>query len=49
MWEMARNIAAGNELGDIGTSPASEPEMNMGITVSNPYFLLGFLDLYRAT
>jgi pectate lyase len=48
MWEMAREIALGNHLGDIGGDPANPPEK---ITVhdDDPTALFGFLELHRAT
>jgi len=49
MWDMARNIAIGNKYGDIGASSTEEPQLNYDSTMPDPYGLLGFLELYRAT
>jgi pectate lyase len=49
MWEMARSIAIGNGYGDIGASPVDKPQLTTGIAISDPYALLGFLELYRKT
>lgn len=49
MWEMIQSIAAGNKFGDIGATHNDEPELNFSTTLSDPYFLLGFLELYHAT
>jgi ankyrin repeat protein len=46
MWEMARSIARGNSLGDIGVSPTGQPDFETDIESSDPYALLGFLELY---
>lgn len=48
MWEMAREIALGNQLGDIGATPgAPAAVLNNGKPESDTLF--GFLELYRAT
>jgi pectate lyase len=49
MWEMACNIAKGNEFGDIGTKPEDKTQLNIVTDCANPYALLAFLELYRAT
>ena len=50
MWEMARNVALGNDLGDIGMTPVSTTESETGSTTcSNVYGLLGFMELYTKT
>ena len=49
MWEMANSIATGNNFGDIGTTPEDRPQLNLGTSCSDPYALLGFLELYRET
>ncbi|HUU16095.1 MAG TPA: ankyrin repeat domain-containing protein [Sedimentisphaerales bacterium] len=46
MWEMARSIARGNSLGDIGVSTTDQPDFETDIKSSDPYALLGFLELY---
>jgi hypothetical protein len=49
MWEMARSIAMGSNYGDIGTSHTDRPQLNLYIGTSDPYALLGFLELYHKT
>ncbi|MHC4464267.1 MAG: ankyrin repeat domain-containing protein [Planctomycetota bacterium] len=46
MWEMARSIARGNNFGDIGASPTDQPDIDTDTESSDPYALLGFLELY---
>jgi ankyrin repeat protein len=46
MWEMTRSIAYGNNLGDIGATPIDQPAFGIDIDCSEPYALLGFLELY---
>jgi pectate lyase len=49
MWEMARNIALGNNLGDIGLAAKDEPQLYMHTNCSDSYLLMGFLQLYQET
>jgi len=50
MWEMARDVAVGNNLGDIGKTSASVTQLQIDRTnCSNVYGLLGFLELYAKT
>jgi len=49
MWEMAQGIALGNELGDIGTTLEAKPKLNSQAHCSDPYALLGFVELYKKT
>jgi pectate lyase len=49
MWEMVRSIAEGNGFGDIGTLANDEPKLEMETDCSDPYALLGFLELYSKT
>jgi pectate lyase len=49
MWQMARDIARGNDVGDIGEDASSEPRLEMGTTQANPNMLLGFLELFQRT
>ena len=49
MWEMAHSIAEGNGLGDVGTVAGDEPTLEMETNCSDPYALLGFLELYSKT
>ena len=49
IWQMARDIAKGNGLGDIGETSGGKPQLNMAATCSDPAALLGVLDLHRKT
>ncbi|MFC1652086.1 ankyrin repeat domain-containing protein [Planctomycetota bacterium] len=49
MWQMTRNIAIGNNFGDIGESLGKSPRLNMDIKSADVYGLLGFLELYAKT
>jgi len=49
VWEMARSIAKGNGLGDIGPTVKGRPELERHTDCSDPYTLLGFLELHRKT
>ncbi|MHC4538484.1 MAG: ankyrin repeat domain-containing protein [Planctomycetota bacterium] len=49
MWEMARNIAQGHNLGDIGKTVADELHLETTTECSCPYVLLAFLELYKKT
>ena len=49
MWEMVRDIALGNQLGDIGETPTHTPDLETDTTCSHVYGLLGFLELYEKT
>ncbi|MFC1792926.1 ankyrin repeat domain-containing protein [Planctomycetota bacterium] len=49
MWEMARNISKGNDFRDIGVTPKDDSELDYNTNCPNPYALLAFLELYRAT
>ena len=49
MWEMARNIAIGNQYGDIGANVAEEPQLNLQTEASDPYVIVVFLELYKKT
>lgn len=49
MWEMARNIARGNQLGDLGAAPGSPPQLVAKIGTAEPVALLAFLELYHKT
>ena len=48
MWEMARTIALGNNLGDIGAKPGVDTALTH-VGSPDPNALFGFLELYRAT
>ena len=49
LWQMARDIAKGNALGDIGDAATGKPKVNPDHTCADPHALLGVLDLYRKT
>lgn len=49
MWEMARNIAKGNDFGDIGVVTNDDSKLNTETNCVDPYALLGFLELCRKT
>ncbi|MHC4324912.1 MAG: hypothetical protein ACYSUX_11645, partial [Planctomycetota bacterium] len=49
MWDMARSIARGNNLGDIGVTAENKPHLPGGTDSSACAALLGFLELYKKT
>jgi pectate lyase len=49
MWEMARNIALGNSLGDIGAAAGDEPHLSEHTDYFAYPALLGFLELHKKT
>lgn len=49
IWETTRSIALGNHWGDIGTSLVDQPDVNMATECSDPYVLIGFLELHKKT
>ncbi len=49
MWKMTRNISKGSKFGDIGESLKDAPQLNRGTNCLDPYAILSFLELYRAT
>jgi pectate lyase len=49
MWEMARSIASGNDLGDIGMAAEDEPRLPERTDSSAYPALLGFLELHKKT
>ena len=49
MWEMVRDIALGNNFGDIGETSEDIPELQTETCCSEVYGLLGFLQLYEKT
>jgi len=49
MWEMARNIARGNDYGDIGKTVNDKPKLNTHTNSPSPELLLAFLELYKKT
>jgi pectate lyase len=49
MWHMARNIASGHGLGDIGITTEKHHQLKTTTNCWQPFTLLGFLELYRKT
>ncbi|TFH51350.1 MAG: hypothetical protein E4G89_02150, partial [Methanothrix sp.] len=49
MWDMAHSMAVGNGFGDIGENVKNEPKLNNQNPCSDPYALLAFVELYKAT
>jgi len=49
MREMTRNIALGNNFGDIGATAADAPRLNMETDSSDSAAVIGFLELYKKT
>jgi pectate lyase len=49
IWNMARNIATANKLGEIGKSPTDTPSLNFFTDNSDYQVLYGFLSLYKKT
>jgi pectate lyase len=47
MWDMARNIARGNNFGDIGSTAKDEPQLAPQTNCSDVAAVLGFLGLYH--
>jgi len=47
MWQMLRDIALGNNLGDIGQTLGEAPKLQTNTTCSHVYALFGFLELYE--
>jgi len=48
LWEMARNIAKGNKLGDIGQYPEDTAHLNMNIDIVDANAIFAVLEIYRA-
>ena len=46
MWKMARNIARGNDLGDIGETPAKPGTLNLKTDNADPVALFAVLEMY---
>ncbi len=49
MWQMVRDIALGNDFGDIGQTPADDPNLQTNTACSHAYGVFGFLELYEKT
>ncbi|MBN1868289.1 hypothetical protein JW916_13470 [Candidatus Sumerlaeota bacterium] len=49
LWRIARSIARGNDLGDIGASPGDTPSMDLSCESSDAHCIFGAIELHRAT
>lgn len=49
MWRMARGIAGGNGLGEMGSEPGVSGELDVNTSCTDVYALFGLLELHRAT
>jgi pectate lyase len=49
IWQMVRDIAFGNGLGDIGKSPVDKPRLQIDTACSSAYAIFGLLELYAKT
>ena len=49
LWQMARDIARGNDLGDIGAAPGDKPALNHTTACAEPQAIFGLLELHRKT
>ncbi len=49
LWEMARNIALGNDWGDIGETPQAGPSLRFSNNQADPFLLVALLELHRAS
>jgi pectate lyase len=49
LWKMARNIAKGNGLGDIGTEPAKNIKLNYQTKNDDPFSVFALVDIYQKT
>ncbi|MFB0554352.1 MAG: ankyrin repeat domain-containing protein [Phycisphaerae bacterium] len=48
-WQMTRDIACGNDFGDIGEDPTETPSLRVDTNSADVFSLLGFLELFRKT
>jgi pectate lyase len=49
LWDMARSIAKGNGLGDIGTEPAKNIKLNYQTKNDDAYSVFALVDIFRQT
>ena len=49
LWEMTRQIARGNGIGELGHEPGKNVAINFDTKCSDPIALFAILDLYKAT
>ncbi len=49
LWQTARSIGKGNDLGDLGVRPGIDLKINMGTNCSDAKALFAVVDLFKAT
>lgn len=49
LWKVARGIAKGQGLGDIGQAPGNGVKVNLSTANRDPYAIFALIDLWRAT
>ncbi len=49
LWKVARGIAKGLDLGDIGSAPGKGVSVNVSTKNSDPYAIFALIDLWQAT
>ncbi len=49
LWKLARDIALGGKLGDIGSTPGENLNLNLGTDSTDVYALFSLLDLFQQT
>ena len=50
IWKLIRGIGRANNLGDLGeTAPGDNANINMMTSCSDPYIIVGLINLYRST
>lgn len=49
LWKISRNIAKGNNLGELGNEPGKDASVNFETDCSDPIALFAIIDLYKAT
>lgn len=49
LWKVARGIAKGQNLGDIGDAKGQGVKLNMSTSNSDPYAIFALIDLWKAT
>jgi pectate lyase len=49
LWNMARGIAKGNDLGDIGEEPGKDLQLNFATTNDQTFSIFALIDLYGGT
>ncbi len=49
LWDMARGVAEGHDLGDMGERPGEGVDVNLDTSAHDPVAVFALVDLYRAT